>query len=63
MGRYTSSLFLTHLWFAAESATAAVKMGSITKHGELVAYEAQTSTDGKSEVQLGPDGKALDHEE
>ena len=40
-----------------------MKMESITKHGELVAYEAQTSTDGKSEVQLGPDGKALDHEE
>lgn len=40
------------------------KVESITKHGKLVAYEAQVTTDGnRSEVQLGPDGKALDHEE
>jgi hypothetical protein len=40
------------------------KVESIVKHGKLVAYEAQVITDGKrSEVQVGPDGKALDHEE
>jgi hypothetical protein len=37
---------------------------SITKHDKLVAYEAKVTTSGKhSEVQVGPDGKALDHEE
>ena len=41
-----------------------VKVESITKHDKLVAYEAQVSTNGrKSEVQVGPDGKSLDHEE
>jgi hypothetical protein len=41
-----------------------VKVESITKHGKLVAYEAQVVTQGKkSEVQVGPDGKPLDHEE
>jgi uncharacterized membrane protein YkoI len=41
-----------------------VKIESLTKHGKLVAYEAQVVTDGKkSEVQVGPDGKPLDHEE
>jgi len=41
-----------------------VKVESITKHEELVAYEAQVVTGGKkSEVQVGPDGKPLDHEE
>lgn len=41
-----------------------VKVESITKHDKLVAYEAQVNTAGKkSEVQVGPDGKALDHEE
>jgi hypothetical protein len=41
-----------------------VKVESLTKHGKLVAYEAQVVTDGKkSEVQVGPDGKPLDHEE
>ena len=31
---------------------------------KLVAYEAQVTTNGKrSEVQVGPDGKPLDHEE
>lgn len=40
------------------------KVESITKHDKLVAYEAQVTTDGKrSEVQVGPDGKPLDHEE
>lgn len=38
------------------------KVESLTKHGSLVAYEAQVR-DGKkhSEIQVGPDGKALDH--
>ena len=37
---------------------------TIKKHGKLVAYEAKVNTDGKkSEVQVGPDGKPLDHEE
>jgi hypothetical protein len=41
-----------------------VKVESITKHDNLVAYEAQVMTGGKrSEVQVGPDGKSLDHEE
>lgn len=36
----------------------------IKKHDKLVAYEAQVNTSGKkSEVQVGPDGKPLDHEE
>lgn len=40
------------------------KVESITKHGKLVAYEAKVVTRGKrSEIQVGPDGKALDHEE
>jgi hypothetical protein len=41
-----------------------VKVESLTKKGKLVAYEAQVETNGKkSEVQVGPDGKSLDHEE
>ncbi len=37
---------------------------SLTKHGKLVAYEAKVMTGGKrSEIQVGPDGKPLDHEE
>ena len=41
-----------------------VKVESLTKKGKLVAYEAQVLTNGKkSEVQVGPDGKPLDHEE
>ena len=41
-----------------------IKVESITKHDRLVAYEAQVRTQGKkSEVQVGPDGKPLDHEE
>lgn len=40
------------------------KVESITKHGKLVAYEARILTSGKkSEVQVGPDGTALSHEE
>jgi hypothetical protein len=41
-----------------------VKVESLTKKDKLVAYEAQVQTNGKkSEVQVGPDGKPLDHEE
>lgn len=40
------------------------KVESITKKDKLVAYEALVTTDGKrSEVQVGPDGKPLEHEE
>ena len=40
------------------------KVESITKHDKLVAYEAQVNTGGKkSEIQVGPEGKPLDHEE
>jgi hypothetical protein len=41
-----------------------LKVESLTKKGKLVAYEAQVETNGKkSEVQVGPDGKPLEHEE
>ena len=41
-----------------------VKVETITKNNKLVAYEAHVNTNGKkSEVQGGPDGKPLDHEE
>lgn len=41
-----------------------VKVESLTKKGKLVAYEAQVVTDGKrSEVQVGPNGEPLNHEE
>lgn len=41
-----------------------VKIESITKRNLLVAYEAKVLTGTKkSEVQVGPDGKPLDHEE
>jgi len=41
-----------------------LKVESIKKRDKLVAYEAQVNTNGKrSEVQVGPDGKPLDHEE
>lgn len=37
---------------------------TIKKHDKLVAYEAKVNTNGKkSEVQVGPDGKPLGHEE
>jgi hypothetical protein len=40
------------------------KVESLTKHGQLVAYEAHVTTNGKrSEIQVGPDGKKLEHEE
>jgi hypothetical protein len=41
-----------------------VKVESLTKQGKLVAYEAQVVAKGKrSEIQVGPDGKPLDHQE
>jgi hypothetical protein len=41
-----------------------LRVESITKKDKLVAYEAVVETNGKkSEVQVGPDGKPLDHEE
>jgi hypothetical protein len=41
-----------------------VKVETITKKDKLVAYEAQITKGGKkSEVQVGPGGKPLDHEE
>ena len=41
-----------------------VKVESITKHDKLVAYEAKVQTGTKkSEVQVSPEGKPLDHEE
>ena len=40
------------------------KVESLTKKDKLGAYEAKVETNGKkSEVQVGPDGKPLDHEE
>ncbi len=40
------------------------KVESLTKHGALVAYEAQVRTGAKrSEIQVGPDGKPLAHPE
>jgi hypothetical protein len=40
------------------------KVESLTKQGKLVAYEAKVTRNGqKSEIQVGPDGKPLDHEE
>ena len=41
-----------------------VKVETLTKKGQLVAYEAKVMSNGKkSEIQVGPDGKPLDHEE
>ncbi len=41
-----------------------LKIESLTKHGKLVAYEVIVEANGKmKEIQVGPDGKALDHEE
>jgi uncharacterized membrane protein YkoI len=41
-----------------------LKVESLTKKDKLVAYEAQVDTNGKkSEIQVGPDGKPLAHEE
>lgn len=40
------------------------KVESLTKHGQLVAYEAQvTAGTKKSEIQVGPDGRPLTHPE
>jgi hypothetical protein len=37
---------------------------SITKQDKVIAYEAKVTTGGKHfEIQVGPDGKPLDHEE
>ncbi len=41
-----------------------LKVESLTKHDKLVAYEAVVQTEGKKkEIQVGPDGKPLAHEE
>ena len=42
-----------------------LKVETLTKGGKLVAYEAkvQSAVGKKSEIQVGPDGKPLDHEE
>ena len=41
-----------------------VKVEALTKRDKLVAYEAKVQINGKkSEIQIGPDGKPLDHEE
>jgi hypothetical protein len=41
-----------------------LKVESLTKNEKLVAYEAKVRTAGKKlEIQVGPDGKPLDHEE
>jgi hypothetical protein len=41
-----------------------LKVESLTKHEKLVAYEAKVLIGGKkSEIQVGPDGSPLDHEE
>lgn len=41
-----------------------LKVESLTKHGKLVAYEAKIQTGSKkSEIQVGPDGQSLGHEE
>lgn len=41
-----------------------VKVESLTKHDKLVAYEAKVQAAGKrSEIQVSPEGKPLDHEE
>ena len=40
------------------------KVESITKNGKVVAYEAQVRTNGRhSEIQVGPNGETLSHEE
>jgi hypothetical protein len=48
----------------AAGAATITRVESLTKQGKLVAYEAQVVASGKhSEVQVGPDGKALGHHE
>ncbi len=40
------------------------KVESLTKHGSVVAYEAQVTINGKNkEIQVGPHGETLTHEE
>lgn len=40
------------------------KVESLTKHGSVVAYEAQVTINGKNkEIQVGPHGETLAHEE
>ena len=40
------------------------KVESLTKHDKLVAYESTVTSGGKrTEIQVGPDGNTLDHEE
>jgi hypothetical protein len=40
------------------------RVESLTKKGKLVAYEAKVETNGKkTEIQVGPDGKPLAHEQ
>ncbi len=41
-----------------------LKVESLTQHDKLVAYEAVVESDGKKkEIQVGPDGQRLNHEE
>ncbi len=41
-----------------------LKVESLTKKNKIVAYEAKVETNGKkTEIQVGPNGKPLDHEE
>jgi hypothetical protein len=41
-----------------------VKVESITKNGSIVAYEAQVHNAGRhSEIQVGPEGQTLNHQE
>ena len=39
------------------------KVQSLTKHGRIVAYEAQVIGGKHAEIQVGPDGQKLAHEE
>jgi hypothetical protein len=39
------------------------KVESLTKHGRIVAYEAQVIGGKHTEIQVGPDGQKLAHEE
>ena len=49
---------------AKEAGGKILNVESLTKNGKLVAYEAKVETAGKkSEIQVGTDGKPLDHEE
>lgn len=49
---------------AAAGSGKILKVESLTKRDKLVAYEAKVQANGKKkEIQVGPDGKALNHEE